>query len=523
MRYSKTIQKAILLMVFLCIFMKVFSLFTYLFRNADFAGRAFILDFRSEENNTIDVAYVGASSVYCYYDPMVAWKELGLASYCYSVADMDAAVMISSIKDIQKTQSPQLIICDARRFLSSYWTDKITMGTRNILDSLDFGLERFCAVDYYRNIHELSYIEAIPEYFDLIYYHTNYSALASSEHWNLANNSLGGGIERPNYIFKGYRPTSPNGVTAYFRNYRMVFSEAKTPLLEQAEHCLRDLLEYCQKSKINLMLVVSPYIIQHEKDVTEINEMADIAAEYSVPFLNYNTQEMYDEMNLDFTMDIFDCNHVNCLGARKYTENIISYLRKNYIFIDHRGDKTYLGWEEMYTDKYLPYMDEYTRKIEDMAYSIRAAIGKEGQIRATEDSIEWISLTNDPNFTIFFSLNGQSEKEKMAYCLCFDRFKEFKNDTKECVGVITNGEISFYENSMTFSGTIKMPTGVPQIEYMISRDCADSIICINEQEYRNAKKEGIHAVVFNNNTAEIIDTVRILECDGKIKLIHLQL
>lgn len=316
---------------------------------------------------------------------------------------------------------------------------------------------------------------------------------------------------------------SPHGVTAYFRDYEVASSEARTPLLEQAEQCLRDLLEYCQKHEINLLLVEAPYIILHEKDVTETNTMADIAAEYSVPFLNYNTREVYEEIDLDFETDIYDCNHVNCLGARKYTEQFAAYLHEHYSLKDHRNDDSFSTWEELYQEGYLPFMEVSRDRIEKEAESIKAALNQEAAIRSSEDVSEWLSLTKNPNLTILFSLNAQSEKEKTAYRLCFDRFKKFSEATQECVGTITNGEISFYEGSKAFSGTINMPTGVPQIKYTISRDCADSIICVNEKEYKNEEKNGIHAVVFNNNTREIIDTVRILEYDGNIELIHLPL
>lgn len=332
---------------------------------------------------------------------------------------------------------------------------------------------------------------------------------------------MGGGTERPANVFKGYRPASPDGVTAYFRDYKIPSSETRTPLLEQAEQCFRDLLEYCQQQGINLLLVESPYIILQEQDVTETNTMADIAAAYSVPFLNYNTQEMYDEIDLDFSTDIYDCNHVNCLGAKKYTENILSYLLENYRFEDHRNDESYSEWEEMYTDRYLPYMDGYAGKIEGEALSIRATIEKEEQIRDAEDSTEWISLINDPNITVLFSLNAQNENERAAYCLCFDRFYKFSESAQECVGTVTNGQISLYEGSKTFSGTVGMPAGIPQIQYSIARDYADSTICIHEKEYRNEQKEGIHAVVLNHNTAEIIDVVSILKQGEEIELVHL--
>lgn len=190
---GKKLHRLFAALLFLMLLWQVFSHATYLFRNADYGSRAFILDFHLEEENSLDVVYIGGSNVYCYYDTMIAWEKYGITSYCYSVPQMDAGVMLSAIKDVLQSQSPQLIICDVRKFLSSCWYDEITMGVRNVLDSYDVDFDRLEAVDYYRRINGFSFHEMLPEYLDLIYYHTNYSALASAAHWDLVQNSLGGG------------------------------------------------------------------------------------------------------------------------------------------------------------------------------------------------------------------------------------------------------------------------------------------------------------------------------------------
>lgn len=189
----KSVKRVFELGIFFLMLYNAFSHVTYLFRNASFSDRAFIQGFHSAEKDPIDVVYIGGSNVYCYYDPMIAWNEYGITSYCYSVPQMDAAVMLSAVKDIYKEQSPKLVICDVRKFLSEFWYDEITMGVREVLDSYDIGIERLMMVDYYRKISGLSVEETIPEYLDLVYYHTNYDVLSSPINWALTKNRVGGG------------------------------------------------------------------------------------------------------------------------------------------------------------------------------------------------------------------------------------------------------------------------------------------------------------------------------------------
>ena len=48
--------------------------------------------------------------------------------------------------------------------------------------------------------------------------------------------------------------------------------------------------------------------------------------------------------------DFRDADHLNYLGAKKATDYMTAYLKKNYSLEDHRGDRRYRLWEEMEYD-----------------------------------------------------------------------------------------------------------------------------------------------------------------------------
>ena len=74
------------------------------------------------------------------------------------------------------------------------------------------------------------------------------------------------------------------------------------------------------------------------------NTAADIAAEYGVPFIDYNL--LYEECGMDFSTDMADDGHLNAQGAAKFTSVFGEYLAENYAIPNHRYDEKYETWEK---------------------------------------------------------------------------------------------------------------------------------------------------------------------------------
>ena len=83
------------------------------------------------------------------------------------------------------------------------------------------------------------------------------------------------------------------------------------------------------------MLVVTPYATTEEKQA-RFNTACDIAAEYGVPFIDYNLR--YEEIDMDFATDMADDGHLNAEGAAKFTRVFGAYLRDEYPLADWRSE-----------------------------------------------------------------------------------------------------------------------------------------------------------------------------------------
>ncbi len=109
------------------------------------------------------------------------------------------------------------------------------------------------------------------------------------------------------------------------------------------------IIELAQRNNIPLVLTVNPYPVSEEEQM-KYNTIADIVAEYNVPFLNYCLNS--DEIGLDYGSDFASMGHMNQIGSTKFTRWVADYLKPTYAIPDHRGEAEYSSYDIMVTDYY---------------------------------------------------------------------------------------------------------------------------------------------------------------------------
>ena len=316
----------------------LFVIFTYVFRNTTANQRRLVLSYQLEEKNTLDVVAIGASSTYRYWDPMRAWESEGITSFAYTCASMRAVMMETAIREVLRTQNPRLIMIDGRRFLDKKVNDTAET-VRFYLDSLDIGVNRLRAVQEYCSLYDLTPAQTVAMHLDLCLYHNNSEAIADPLNWKLWDNRADVEDLSPFYI-KGY---GFGGKVKKMKRPAGAETENCSALSERTEQMFRSLMEYCSGLEQDVMVVISPFIVK-EKDMEDLNTLEKIAAEYGIPFWNGN--RYFDEIGVDFDTDFYNANHMNLIGAERYTDYLSAYIKEQYDLPDHRGEERYSSWDE---------------------------------------------------------------------------------------------------------------------------------------------------------------------------------
>ncbi len=334
-RNLKYISSIGLLAVF---FMISFVLLTYLLRPVT-NSRKNLCGFYAEADQSLDMVYIGGSACYAFWEPLSAWEEYGFTSYDFAVDALQPQSVKYMLKEIRKTQAPQLYVIDVRPF--QYGNElneeenvinmKRVAPFRNLSDNMKLSANRVELIRQWAPEQE----EEWTYQFDIAKYHSNLQALISLENWNFIFNQK--------YLYtKGFDYyTQMNPVS--FEDMRGVTAEL--PLEEAVDTLFVDLLEYCKEEGLQVLFIVHAYC-NTDTDQQKYNYMEKKIGEYGFGFLNVN--DYFYEIGLDTETDFQDVNHVNLLGADKYTDFLADYIDKNYDLPDKRKDSGYVRWNRDY-------------------------------------------------------------------------------------------------------------------------------------------------------------------------------
>ena len=157
-----------------------------------------------------------------------------------------------------------------------------------------------------------------------------------------------------------------DGVRPYREGAYMKKTEKKEKMPEQVEMYMEKILKLCQKHGAKLVLVSTPSPKNY--NYQKHNTLQEFAEKKSLMYLDMNL--ITKGLKIDWKTDTMDQgDHLNLSGARKVTEYLGKYLKKEFGLSDHRNEALYKTWKR--TAK------EYTRKEQEMLKQMQAISGKE--------------------------------------------------------------------------------------------------------------------------------------------------
>jgi len=471
---------------------------TYLFRNDDY-DRMHIIGIKEEKKNSLDMVYIGGSAAFVFWQPLKAWNDCGFTSYLYATNSIQAENIKYYVKEVLKTQKPKVFVIGLRAF--QYWDTYLTeAGVRRGTDSMDISLDRFKMVYYCLSnkiLTEEQEKDKLSYYLDIVKYHTNYDVLKNPANWGMIFNTWSIPEKGFEWIpaHKTLEQPTCNKITE------------KGKLEDGAQKTFIDLLDFCKKENLKVLFTVCPYAIK-EEDQMKYNTMKDIIKSYGFDYIN--TNENYEEMDIDFSRDFYNEAHVNCFGAEKYTAFLEDYLEEHYDLPDKRGDKLYSSWDINYTA--FKEQETYSKHIIETSIQNEKNTENISKVLLTTDDIyQYISLVKDSGLTLLLASQGELSKDlsteqiSILSGLGIDTSAIQKNNA-DYIGVESGNSI-IYKNIAAVGQQNTGTVGVN--EYSISSDETEKCsIKIAKVEYA-LQKNGLNIVVYNNYKDKVVDSVAI--------------
>lgn len=321
--------------IFICAAIVGIVFLSYLYRPVTDSRRN-ICGFYAEPDNTLDMIYVGGSAAYCYWEPLQAWNDYGFTSYNFAADAMPPHVIKYILEEISKTQSPKLLLIDLRPF--EYGEQKSVANVdnvaafRNVSDSFSYSWNRFQMIENGAPAGE----EKWSYHFDFSKYHSLMGSALIEENQRYSDN-------KEELYSKGFKALSDIQIIERYdlsNHWTRV-----TKLTDEINTLFIDLLEYCRENELQVLFVVHDYQLTGDHQ-EKYNYMQLAIEEYGFDFINVN--EYYEETGISIYRDFANLNHVNLLGADKYTAFLANYLNKNYDLPDKREDSEYASWHECF-------------------------------------------------------------------------------------------------------------------------------------------------------------------------------
>lgn len=325
--------------VIFCYLNKVFSM-----GDSD-TNRQTFKAFYSEKKDTIDVVYFGTSASNRYFINPKAFHDEGISSFTLATMGMPLFFVPNMITEVEKTQDPDLYIIELRWVLKS--RELVTDAhIRRVTDNMRMSANKVDAIN-----KALDFMDGETGLLgDISDNKIEYYVPIIKYHGRLSQENMTPGdfkITSSKNETKGY--VMSHSTTKQVNQFPSRLSDERSPMSEEAEQALKEVLDFCDElpDDKEVLFVLSPYSVK-KPQMPVFNTAIDMVEDRGYTVLNFNTEEMYEELDIDWDHDFYNSKHVNFLGAEKYTDWLTEYLKGNYDLEDHRGDPEYDSWEESY-------------------------------------------------------------------------------------------------------------------------------------------------------------------------------
>lgn len=309
----------------------------YLFIHISYMYRGYdrLMCFYGVEKNTLDVVFVGTSVTFSSFMPMEAWGQYGMAAcdYCTNVQFENS--LRYSIREIEKTQNPQLIMIDIAPFYFNHYAGiGDDLYIKYNLDSMKYSFDRARLTKEINDDKGGDLYSYLYYFFDIVRYHTNKPTL---KQYNNALNDPGRGY--------GYLQRNSNAVDVD----TLVEDDGKeVPLADYQQKYLQELIAEVDKLECDVVFFCAPVLFANIDYVHWKNYIGRIVSEAGYPF--WDMSKDVQSLELDYNTDFWSCDHYDCLGAEKSTAYIAKRIKENYNIPDRRKDPDYSNWHEDYKE-----------------------------------------------------------------------------------------------------------------------------------------------------------------------------
>lgn len=297
---------------FIVIFALLLNLFSLILIPKDNKMSKTIRGFYEEKKNSLDVLFLGDSSMYRSIIPAKLWKENGFTSYALGAPLVRTYALYYLLEEALKTQKPKVVVMEVNCAFNDH---KYSMGNkRKIIDHMKLSMNKINMIQ--DAAFQFSLTDKISLLFPVFLYHNRYNEINAVD----IAETFGSPMNDTKGFISSYKQKPYKGKTNYMRASSQAMFDANSKKYMDMIH------DICKKNHIKLMLLKVPGAKEWNQSKKEAVEL--YAKERHLPYLDLNTNM---EKNIDWRRDTNDSGvHLNIFGAEKVTMELSQYFRRHY-------------------------------------------------------------------------------------------------------------------------------------------------------------------------------------------------
>ncbi len=307
----------------------------YTLRNSSWPTTSTYKGFYKMKRDTVDVLFIGSSTVVNAFIPQEIYNEYGIRSYNLGSEQQSLFLSYYWLKEALRFQTPSVVVLDTRFLYNVHPEYPINTSeglTRKCLDPMRFSavkreaVREVCALDPEQT--ERSY------YLTNLRYHDRWSSLTAADlDFSYAESPL-----------KGYGPIMGLGPESY-EPFTEQDPDAWMEYPERMMEYLQKITDLCREEGIRLVLVSLP---GNEMDDAANNVHKAFAEENNVDYYNLCSKQYYEEIGAVLPEENA-VGHENVRGAAK-TSRFIGRLLQDIYHVPAVKDDQYEQTKDFYEE-----------------------------------------------------------------------------------------------------------------------------------------------------------------------------
>lgn len=344
------------------------------------AAQLIVQGYYEEPEGTIDVLFLGASTVRNGMSPVEMYKEYGFTGYSRATSIQAPVISYNLLLETVEQHDLKAVVIDATTL------SQVTNNVGEMEGKYHEAIDYMPMSKYKWNI--ISEITKNGDYsladflVPLYRYHDRWNELTEQDftyqNW------------RKDYPYKGQYPILK------ITNYKFPDDYMKEGVSQDSEFVVTNesisyfdkMIQVCKENDIEFVIVKTPV---GSWDVEKHEIIKNYADNSNVEFIDFNLPELQEKISFDSSRDYCDDGrHPNITGAKKMSLYLGEYLNTICDFEDKRNKEEYKAWNES--------CELYERLLYDRT------------ILEESNLFEYFDKINNPGYTVVIAAKGDTSK-----------------------------------------------------------------------------------------------------------------